>query len=162
MRAPTEPKPSPQINEQLLGGIVLFAIAAVFLGYSGEETMDWLFPRVLAYALVIVGVVLVIMGLLGKGRKVPLIPPLLRGHGVDVGVFAGLAAAWVILIQPVGFWIISLIVLFLGAVYLTNNRDRKSIIQAAVMAGFVVVAGYLVMLKLFYVPLRITGSWWPF
>ncbi len=157
----SEERPSPEISQELIGGLVLFLMAAVFLLNSGDGRMDWLFPQVLSYLLIASGVVMLGQAALGRGKKVPLIPPILRGKGVDVVVFTGLAIVYVVLARPVGFWIMSFVTLFGAAVYLATRRDRRVLLQSLAVVSVVVVVGYVLLLHVFYVPLPATGDWWP-
>lgn len=60
----------PQISRELVCGLVMFAVVAMFLGFAGASELDWLFPKVLSYALAALAVILVARGLLGFGEKV--------------------------------------------------------------------------------------------
>ncbi|HSK97625.1 MAG TPA: hypothetical protein VK891_13480, partial [Euzebyales bacterium] len=86
---------TPRIPLDLVGGVALLAITAVALLNAGEARLDWLFPRVLAYALGIIGTYLTIRGLLGFGDRTDTLLPILRGRGVDVFVFAVLMTVYV-------------------------------------------------------------------
>ncbi len=160
-RQPDSKSAPAQMRQDALGGVALIGIALVFILNAGAGSMDWLFPEVLAYSLVAIGVVLIGRAVLGYGERVNVIPSVLRGKGTDVAVFVVLSVVYVALAKPVGFWVMSPIVLFVAAVYLANTRDRRALTQAAVVAVVVSVVAYLLLLQVFFVPLP-KAKWWPF
>lgn len=150
-----------QARVDLVAGIALVAIAAVFIVSAGEGRMDWLFPLVLAWLLVAVAVYLIVRGLLGYGETMPVKPALLRGEGVDVAIFTGIAVIYVILARPIGFWLASAAMLFISSVYLAVERSRTTYVYSAVVAIMVCVVSYILLLQVFYVPLP-EARWLPF
>ena len=155
-----EPEPA-RARVELIAGVALIAIAAVFILSAGTGSMDWLFPLALAWLLVAVGVYLVIRGLLGFGETVRAKPALLRGEGVDVAIFTGIAVIYVVLARPIGFWLASAAMLFLSSIYLAVDRDRRTYVYSAVVAVAVCVVSYVLLLHVFYVPLP-RARWLPF
>lgn len=150
------------VDDQFVGGVALFAVAGIFIGFSADSSMDWIFPRMLAYVLIAVAVVLIVRGFLGTGRKVNIIPSVLLGRGVDVAVFILMVTLFVVLARPVGFWIMALVTLLAASLYLATRRDVKVVLQSLAMATGVVIIGYVALLEFFFVPLDIFGTWWPF
>lgn len=139
-----------RIREELLTGVIMIGIAALFLFKAGSGEMDWLFPIVLSYALIAMGVILVGRGLLGYGQKIALAPRL-RGGGTDVLVFGALSIGYVILIPQIGFWIMTGLVITIAATYLDTKRSVRRTALAAGVAALVCVVAYLVLTLVFYI-----------
>lgn len=159
--APDEDAPGTgRIPLDLVGGICLLAIVALFLGRAGQDRLDWIFPRTLSYGLAIIGVYLTVRGLLRMGDRTDTLLPILRGRGVDVVVFSVMVFLYVVLARPVGFWIMSAVTLFAGAVYLDPERTPKRIAIAAVVALLVCVLSFLLLERVFYVPVP-RARWIP-
>lgn len=156
-----DPAPRRGVSIDLLGGIALLAIAAVFLLKAGEGSKDWLMPVSLGWGVVAVGVVLVVRGVLGHGERVDLVPPLLRGEGRDVSVFLALTVTYVVLVRPVGFWAMSFLNLFVASFYLSAERSRRDATVSVGVAAGVTVVAFLLLTQVFYVPLP-KARWWPF
>jgi hypothetical protein len=133
----------------------------VFVLNAGEGALDWVFPLSLSYTLAIIGVYLTIRGLLGFGDTTDTLLPILRGRGVDVFVFAVLTAIYVGLARAIGFWTMSAVMLFAGSIYLDPVRSKKRIALAAVVAFTVCIVAYVLLLRVFYVPLP-RARWLPF
>lgn len=150
-----------RIPLDLVGGVFLLAVAAVFILNAGEDYLDWIFPLTLAYASGIIGIYLVIRALLGFGDKTDTLVPVLRGRGVDVAVFCVLTGLYVGLARTVGFWIMSMVMLFAGAVYLDHERTTKRTVMAGVVALLVCIVAYVLLRRVFYVPLP-KARWLPF
>ncbi|MPZ73935.1 MAG: hypothetical protein GEU74_12020 [Nitriliruptorales bacterium] len=150
-----------RIPLDLVGGVFLLAVAAVFVLNAGEEMLDWIFPLSLSYALGIIGVYLTIRGLLGFGPRTDTLLPVLRRKGVDVFVFSALTAAYVGLARSIGFWIMSIVMLFGGAVYLDHARTKTRVAVAAGIAVAVCLVAYVLLRRVFYVPLP-RALWLPF
>lgn len=159
--APSPAREPARARVEIIAGAALIAIAAVFILSAGEGSMDWLFPLALAWLLVAVGIYLVIRGLLGYGETVPARPAVLRGEGVDVAIFTGIAVLYVVLARPVGFWLASAAMLVLSSIYLAVDRDRKTYVYSVVVAIAVCVVSYILLLHVFYVPLP-RARWLPF
>ena len=150
-----------RIPLDLVGGLFLLAVAAVFIFNAGEDRLDWIFPLSLAYATGIIGIYLTIRGLLGFGDRTETLIPVLRGRGVDVALFCVLTGLYVGLARAIGFWIMSMVMLFGGAVYLDHERTAKRTAMAGVVAFLVCIVAYLLLRKVFYVPLP-KARWLPF
>ncbi len=150
-----------RIPMDLVGGVFLLAVVAVFVLNAGDDMLDWIFPLSLSYALGVIGVYLTIRGLVGFGQRTDTLLPVLRRRGVDVFVFSCLTAAYVGLARLVGFWIMSIVMLFGGAVYLDHARTPRRIVGAALAAVAVCIVAYIVLRRIFYVPLP-RAKWLPF
>lgn len=141
----------PQVARDLVGGLVMLAVVAVFLLNAGGVGLDWLFPIALSYALGALAIYFVLRGLLRFGDRMPAVPLILRGEGVDVAVFVFLTVAYAVLAPRVGFWPMSAITIFVAAVYLDTARSKLSTALALVVALIVCVVGYFVLTGVFYI-----------
>lgn len=149
---PTDERTGPLVQRDLIGGLTLLVIAAIFLIGAGEGRLDWVFPTTLGYATGAIGAILIGRAFLGAGDRVSAIPPVLRGHGIDVAVFIGIMVIFVVVILPFGFWPASGAMIFAAAAYLAPDRSRRNLLIAAGSAIAVVVLGYLLLEYVFYVP----------
>jgi hypothetical protein len=146
-----------QIPRDLVCGLVMLAVAAFFLlnagevGGGGYAQYDWLFPVVLSYALGVLAVVLVLRGLLRRRALMPLVPVILRGQGVDVATVSVLTVAYVVLVNRLGFWVISPVAIFVIAVFLDTRRSLRRVALAAAVAVVTCVVAYLTLVEVFYV-----------
>jgi hypothetical protein len=152
-RTEQESEETSRIPLDLLGGLFLLSVVAVFVLNAGEDQLDWIFPLSLSYTLGIIGVYLIIRGLLGFGDKTDTLLPVLHGRGVDVLVFTVIVAIYVVVVRAIGFWAMSAVMLFAGAVYLDPARSKKRIALAAVVALAVCIAAYVLLVRVLYVPL---------
>lgn len=158
--AEEETPAGPQVSQDLVGGLVLGAICAVFLLRAGPLDRDWVFPIVLAWAAVVVAVYLVARGLLGYGDRIDARPDLLHGGALDIGVFIAMTVAYVALLRPVGYWIMTSVMIFGASLYLDTRRSRANVIISAVVAIAVSVGAFLLLTKVFYVPVP-KARWLP-
>lgn len=165
--AETDRRDRRQIPADLVGGLAMIGIAAVFRLKSGEERLDWIFPVVLSYILGGLGILLVIRGLAGFGDRVPAVPPILRRQdgqrrqGLDVVVFVTLTVAYVALLSTVGFWVMSALTITVAAMYLDPVRSPRRLAMALAVAIAVCLLGWLLLTRVFYVPFP-PADWLPF
>lgn len=147
--------PGPAVNVEIIAAVVLAAIATIFLVFAGEGVRDWLMPVTLSYVLIAAAAYLLVRGLLGRGERVPIVPAVLRGKRsrIDVLIFAALAVAYVALLRPLGFWLVSLPMLVLGSLFLSPSHDRRTVVTAVLAACAVCVVFYVVFGYVLYVPL---------
>jgi hypothetical protein len=150
-----------QIPADVVGGLVMLGIAAVFRLKSGDEKLDWIFPVVLSYVLGGLGLLLVVRGAMGRGARVPAVPPILRGQGLDVAIFIGLTVGYVVLLDTVGFWLMSVLTIVAAAMYLDPDRSMRRLALAFAVAVGVCLGGWLLLTRVFYVPFP-PADWLPF
>ena len=150
----------PLVSVELVAGIVMLAFVSVFIFNSGDVLLDWVFPLVLATAGAVIGVYFVIRGLLGRGAKMPLLPPLLRGKGVLVAVFVVIAVFYTGLARVVGFWIMSWLMVFTASLYLAEERNLKQAAVSAVIALAISLVGFWLFSRVFFVPFP-RATWLP-
>ncbi|MPZ59878.1 MAG: hypothetical protein GEU93_01005 [Propionibacteriales bacterium] len=157
----TDRRAGRQISTELVGGLLMLGVAVFFRLNAGEGRLDWLFPLVLSYVLGGLGIVLLVRGIAGFGDRLPTVPPILRGQGVDVAVFILLTVAYVALMPVVGFWVMTALTIFVAAAYLDTGRSARTLVLASGVAIAVCIAGFLLMTRVFYVPFP-PVRWLPF
>lgn len=148
-------RPGPLVRRDLVCGLAMFGVVAVFLGAAGDEgdRLDWLYPKVLSYALAAVALLLVARGLLGYGDRIPLVPAILRGRGVDVALFTLIAVVYVVLVPQVGIWVMTALLLVGGSVYLDTSRSVRGLVVSVAVAVVVCVLGYVLLTEVFFIGL---------
>jgi putative tricarboxylic transport membrane protein len=145
------------VSELMIAGVLLIAIAAVFYSQTGERVQDWILPWIVIAVLAFLGVIMIVRSLGGSGgRRVAVIPAILRGHGIDVMVVATALVVTVAALRTVGFWISCLIMMIGVSAYLTSGRTRKALTVSTVAVALLVLAMSLLMSRLFHVPVPST------
>jgi hypothetical protein len=142
----------------LIGGTVLIVIATFMLVNAGEG-IDWTFPVALAWILVATGVFLVVRGLVKIGRSKAVVGD--AGMANDkasrdpvVGLFAVVGIVYVLLIEPVGFWAASALLIFGSALMLRGERPtRRSVSMLAAVSVGTCVVGYVMLQYILLIPL---------
>lgn len=151
-----------RVSEEILAAAVCFVLAGLFqsrTGISGRP-LEWVYPQWLLIFIAALGVVLLIRGLLGYGKKYELVPPIARGQGRDVAVFILIAVVYVLLLEPVGFWPMSILMVFVASMILTIERTVKVAVVSALTAIAMAVVGHLIFRRIFYIPFP-EPPWWP-
>ena len=150
-------------DRDLVGALVLFLVGGVSLSGLGTGMQNWLFPQVLTYLIFFVGAVLMLRVMLGAAVKH--VPNIMRAsredHGVivDVLVFCAIVLAYILLLDGLGFWLSSFLMLSLASIYLTPKKTRRNIVLAVVVSLVACALAYVVFLHVFYVPLP-EATWW--
>lgn len=156
--------PGPRVPRDLVAGLVMLGLVWLFLGKAGEVSKgnyDWLFPVVLSYALGILAIALVVRGLRdlpNRGHGMPLVPTALYGRGTDVVLFAMLMVVYTVLASRIGFWISSVAMIAIAAIFLDTAKSIRRHGLTGLVAVAVCVVGYLVLTGIFYIKYPI-GSW---
>ncbi len=141
------------VNESLVAGAVCLAVAVLFYWRTGDTVQEFILPWIVTGFLGFIGAVMVTRGLLGRDKaRIPLVPVIFQGRGVDVGVVSAMFVAAVVLFNVVGFWITAWVMMITASIYLTNERTRKAIVTSTVTITVIIVVMYYVMLHVFYVP----------
>jgi hypothetical protein len=152
------------IDRDLVSALVLFFIGGVSLSAMGTDMRNWIFPRVLTYLILIVATVLVARVVLAAVKKRA--PDIMRtsredrGIFVDVLVFCAIVLAYILVVNGLGFWLSSFLMLSLASIYLTPDKTLHNVGLAIVVPLVACVLAYFVFLQLFYVPLP-EATWWP-
>lgn len=152
------------MDRDLLTALVLFGIGAVSWSGSGADVKDWIFPLLATYLVLGVAVVLLARFIFAAVMKQA--PDIIEGFGenrivvVDLLVFGAIVLAYIFVLNGLGFWVASFLMLVLASTYLTMNKTRRNLIVAVVMPLAVCILAYFIFLRVFYVPLP-EGTWWP-
>lgn len=152
------------VDRDLISALVLFLIGAGALSGMGMDMRNWIFPRVLTYLILIIGAVLVVRVVLAAlAQRVPDLLRIARedrGIVIDLLVFCAIVLAYILVINGLGFWLASFLMLSLTSIYLTPQKTARNVGLAVVVPLFACVLAYIVFLHLFYVPLP-QATWWP-
>ncbi len=152
------------IDRDLVSALVLFLIGGVALSAMGTDMRNWIFPRVTVYLILIVAAVLA--GRVVLGAVIKRVPDIMRasrgdlGIVVDVLVFCAIVFAYILVVNGLGFWLSSFLMLTLASIYLTPKKNLRNIGLAVVVPLFACLLAYFLFLHVFYVPLP-EASWLP-
>ena len=152
------------VDRDLVSALVLFLIGGVALSGMGTDMRNWLFPQVLTYLILFIGALLLLRVVLAAAAKRA--PDLMRasreGRGIfiDVLVFCAIVLAYILVLDGLGFWLASFLMLSLTSIYLTQQKTLRNVGLAVVVPLLACVLAYFVFMHLFYVPLP-EASWWP-
>jgi ABC-type iron transport system FetAB permease component len=130
----------------------------------GPDPRNWIFPRVLTYLILLVAALLVVRVVLAAVAKRA--PDMLRASKedwrifVDLVVFCAIVLAYILVVNGLGFWLASFLMLSIASIYLTPKKTPRNIGLAFVVPFVACVLAYLVFLRLFYVPVP-EATWWP-
>ena len=151
----------PEVSVDLLSGLALAVVGALFLGYSERQWVeDWMFPIGAASAAMVIGIVLIGRSIWNPGRRVALLPRLGRS-GLDMSVFLVVSALYIFLARPVGFWVVSAAYVFVMSLVFAAKRTWRWAGMSAVVSIGVIAVFYVLMVKIFYIPLP-RSRWLPF
>jgi hypothetical protein len=152
------------VDRDFVSALVLFFIGGVSLSAMGTGMRNWIFPNVLTYLILLVATLLVarvaLAAILNRA------PDLMRaaredmGIFVDVLVFCAAVLAYVLLVNGLGFWLSSFLMLSLTSIYLSPQMTFRNVGLAVVVPLVACALAYVVFLHLFYVPLP-ESTWWP-
>lgn len=149
------------VDRDVVSALLLFLIGGIFQSQMGTGMEDWIFPQVLTYLIMSIGALLLLRVALAKRA-----PDLLRmsreerGMVVDVGVFCVIVVTYMMVVNGLGFWLSSFLMLSLTSLYLTPQKTRRNITLAILVPLVACVLAYIVFLHVFYVPVP-TATWWP-
>ncbi len=150
-------------DRDLLTALVLFGIAAVFSSGTTTDVKDWIFPQLANYVILAVGVTLLARFLLaGVLKRAPDFVDGVRENWpaiIDLLVFCLIVLAYVFVMNGLGFWLASFLMLTLTSVYLTQDKTRRNLTLAVAMPLGVCIVAYFVFLRVFYVPVP-EATWW--
>lgn len=152
------------VDRDLVSALALFFIGGVSLTQMGTGMRNWIFPQVLTFLILFIAVLLAARVVLAPVTK--RIPDIVRvsheGRGmfVDVLVFCAIVLAYILVMNGLGFWLSSFLMLVLASIYLTPNKTPRNIGLAIIVPLVTCVLAYVVFLHLFYVPVP-EASWWP-
>lgn len=151
------------MDRDFLAGLALFFVGTVALAEAGADPMNWIFPRLATYLILIVAAVLVVRVVFAAVVKhVPDIISMSsedRVAFVDVFLFLLIVLGYLFVMYGLGFWLSSLLMLSLTSIHLTQNRTRRNIRLAMVVPLATCVVAYFIFMHLFYVPVP-EATWW--
>jgi hypothetical protein len=143
--------------------LVLFVIGGVALSAMGTDPRNWIFPQVLTYLILFMAALLV--GRVVLGTVVKRAPDIMRATRegrnafVDLLVFCAIVLVYILVLNGLGFWLASFLMLSLASIYLTPQKTPRNIGLAVVVPLIACVLAYLIFLHLFYVPVP-EATWW--
>jgi hypothetical protein len=144
------------VNSDLAGGGLLVVIAAVALVYARDATFNvWIFPRITAIVLAILGTGLLIKGWLSPDRR-----KVFDDQGATTVLpFAVGLIVYGVLFSRVGF-VPTTIVTYAAATWVLRRRfTLRSAAISLVIGTVITLVLYQVFTRVFYVPLP-EGTWW--
>jgi hypothetical protein len=143
---------------------VLFFIGGVSLTQMGTDMRNWLFPQVLTYLILFIAALLVLRvvraGSTTRARDIMRASSAGQGIFIDVVVFCAIVFAYILVVNGLGFWLSSFLMLTLTSIYLTPDRTPRNIGIAVIVPLVACALAYVVFLHLFYVPLP-EAAWLP-
>ena len=145
------------LNSDLVGGILLVAVAAVALAFARGATFHvWIYPRVTAVCLALIGAGLALKGLIAPERVEVMDP---HDGAATVLPFAVGLIAYGVLLPQAGF-VPTTIVLYAAATWVLRSQFtlRSALVSLGIGVAFTLVL-HQVFTRVFYVPLP-GGSWW--
>lgn len=151
-------------DRDLLTALVLFGIGAVFWSRSGSDVKDWIFPLLSTY--LILGIAVALLARVVLAAVLKRAPDIVDGFRenrvvvIDLLVFGAIVLAYIFVLNGLGFWLASFLMVSLTSTYLTMEKTRRNLIIAVVMPLGVCILAYFVFQRVFYVPLP-EGTWWP-
>ncbi len=152
------------MDRDFLTALVLFFIGTVSLAKAGADLMNWVFPRLATYLILIIAAVLaarvVFAAIVKRAPDIISMSAEDRIVFVDVVVFLLIALGYLFVMYGLGFWLSSFLMLSLASIYLTLDKTRKNIGLAVVVPLGACVLAYVIFLHVFYVPLP-KATWWP-
>ena len=126
--------------------------------------MNWVFPRLATYFVLIVAVILITRVIFADiVERAPDIISLAADDRIvfmDVFLFLLIALVYLLVMYGLGFWLSSFLMLSLASTYLTLEKTRRNMGVAIIVPLAACVVAYLVFLHVFYVPLP-KATWWP-
>jgi len=152
------------MDRDLLTALVLFGIAAVFLSSTGAGVKDWIFPLLATYLILGIAVALLARVVLAAALKRA--PDIVDGFRenrnvvIDLLVFCAIVLAYVFVLNGLGFWLSSFLMLSLASIYLAQDKTRRNLVLAIIVPLGACVLAYFIFLRVFYVPLP-EATWWP-
>lgn len=164
---PSSPKRPNRLSRsdraELAAGLALFAVVGVSLSGLGHGIRSWAYPTALTYLLAGIGAILIVRRLIVVWRRTSTDTAEAADDGAtadapksrvatDVAVVTGIAVLYAVVTPMLGFWLTSFLAMGGLAVFLSDRKDVRRILLTLVTVAAVCVAGYLLFLQVFYVP----------
>lgn len=152
------------VDRDVVSALLLFLVGGIFQSQMGTGMEDWIFPQVLTYLIMSIGALLLLRVVLAAlARRAPDLLRISReerGMVIDVVVFCVIAVTYMLVVNGLGFWLSSFLMLSLTSLYLTPQKTRRNVTLAIVVPLVACILAYIVFLHVFYVPVP-TATWWP-
>ena len=151
------------LDRDLVTGLVLLCIYALFIADSSAAPKDWIFPILAIYVILIIGIVLFARGVFTIFvKRLPDILYLSQEERLaltDVIVFFLIVLGYMFIMYGLGFWLSSWLMLSITSIYLTLDKTPRNIRLAMVVPLGTCIACYYAFLYFFYVPFP-RATWW--
>jgi uncharacterized membrane protein YfcA len=152
------------VDRDVVSALLLFLVGGIFQSQMGTGMEDWIFPQVLTYLIISIGALLLLRVVLAAlARRAPDLLRISReerGMVIDVVVFCVIAVTYMLVVNGLGFWLSSFLMLSLTSLYLSPQKTRRNVTLAIVVPLVACILAYIVFLHVFYVPVP-TATWWP-
>ncbi len=152
------------MDRDLLTALVLFGIGALFSVGTTDDVKDWIFPQLATYVVFATAAILLARVVLAAvSKRAPDIVDGFRENRVvivDLLVFCAIVLVYILVMNGLGFWLASFLMLSLASTYLTMEKTRRNLILAVAVPLGACVLAYFIFLRVFYVPLP-EATWWP-
>lgn len=151
------------VDRDFVSALILFLVGGVALSAMGTDPRNWIFPQVLTYLILFMAALL--MGRVVLGAVVKHAPDIMRSTRegrsafVDLLVFCAIVVVYILVVDGLGFWLASFLMLSVTSIYLTPRKTLRNIGLAIVVPLVACVLAYAVFLHLFYVPVP-EATWW--
>lgn len=152
------------MDRDFLTAMVLFGLGAIFWSGSGDDVKDWIFPLLATYLVLGIAVALLARFLYATAMKQA--PDVVDGFRdnpivvIDLLVFGAVGLVYILLLNGLGFWLASFLMLVISSTYLTMKKTRRNLIMAVAVPLGTCILAYVIFLRVFYVPLP-EATWWP-
>ncbi|MFT5181570.1 MAG: hypothetical protein ACI8S3_001454 [Alphaproteobacteria bacterium] len=152
------------MDRDLLTALVLFGIGAVSLSSTGDGPKDWIFPLLATY--LILGIAVALLARVVLAAVLKRAPDIVDGFRenrlvvIDLLVFCAIVLAYVLVLNGLGFWLSSFLMLTLASIYLTQDKTRRNLVLAIIVPLVACILAYVIFLRVFYVPMP-EATWWP-
>jgi hypothetical protein len=152
------------MDRDLLTALVLFGIGAVSLSRTGADVKDWIFPLLATY--LILGIAVALLARVVLAAVLKRAPDIVDGFRenrlvvIDLLVFCAIVLAYVLVLNGLGFWLSSFLMLTLASIYLTQDKTRRNLVMAIIVPLAACILAYVIFLRVFYVPMP-EATWWP-
>ena len=119
------------LDRDLVTGLVLLCVYALFIADSSADPKDWIFPILANYVILIIGIVLFARGAFALiVKRLPDVLHITREERLaytDVLVFFLIVLAYMFIMYGLGFWLSSWLMLSITSIYLTLDKTPRNI-----------------------------------
>ena len=147
------------LDRDLVTGLVLLCVYALFIADSSADPKDWIFPILANYVILIIGIVLFARGAFALIFKRLHADKEDRVALIDVLVFFLITLVYMFIMYGLGFWLSSWLMLSATSIYLTLDKTPRNIRIAMLVPLGTCIACYYAFLYFFYVPFP-RATWW--